>query len=169
MVIHVDVAAESATPSPTQQLADTKNGREIRLGKRLLGWNLNDTVVLRSQGLSQALIENYVRHFAAQRHVIFESDFQHSKLDPFIALARDVRDYLFAFVETQALQGNSTRAIKETVLRASCNVVTLRPDRSVQQLEVLLLASPLVLGSYEPLVLPQAASRTSSRKTEKAA
>jgi hypothetical protein len=173
MVIHIGAKDESGDSSTIQQLVEKRNGRELRLGRRLIGWNLNDTIVLRGQGLSQTQIQKYVLHFAAQRHVVFEGVFPAANIDPYIGLAREVRDYLFAFLDTPQQERWSTQALlKEQFRNASCKVVTLRPARSVQQLEVLLLSAPTFLGSYEALVLPEPARcrrRAIVRKTEKAA
>ena len=172
MVIHVGASDESGFLSPIQQLVEKRDGRELRLGKRLIGWNLKDTIALRGEGLPQAELQKYVRHFAAQRHVVFENIFPPQKIDPYIELARELRDYLFAFLDAPLRESTSTQAmLKAQVLNASCNFVTLRPARSVQQLEVLLLAAPFVLRSYDPLVLPEPARRKLPivRRTEKAA
>jgi len=171
MVIHVG-ANDSGISSPIQQLIEKRDGRELRLGQRLIGWNVKDTIALRGQGLPQAELQKYVRHFAAQRHVVFENIFPSAKIDPYIELARELRDYLFAFLDAPLPGSTSAQAmLKAQFLNASCNFVTLRPARSVQQLEVLLLAAPFVLRSYDPLVLPEPARRKLPivRKTEKAA
>jgi hypothetical protein len=173
MVIHIGATDESSTSSAIQQLVEKRDGKELRLGKRLIGWNLKDTIVVRRQGLSQAQIQKYVRHFAAQRHVIFEDALPPTNIDPYIVLAREVRDYLFAFLDLPQPEIRSTQAqLMEQFRSASCKVVTLRQARSVQQLEVLLLSAQTVLGSYDPLVLPEPARRKARpdvRKTEKAA
>lgn len=172
MVIHIGATDESGISSPIQQLVEKRDGRELHVGKRLIGWNLKDTIALRGQGIPQAQLQKYVRHFAAQRHVVFENMFPPAKIDPYIELAREIREYLFAFLDAPLPESTSTQAqLKTQFLTASCKFVTLRPARSVQQLEVLLLAAPVVLRSYDPLVLPEPARRKLPivRKTENAA
>jgi hypothetical protein len=172
MVIHLGATDESGISSPIQQLVEKRDGRELHVGKRLIGWNLKDTIVLRGHGVPQAQLQKYVRHFAAQRHVVFENVFPQAQIDPYIELARDLRDYLFAFLDAPLPENTSTQALlKAQFLTASCKFVTLRPARSVQQLEVLLLAAPVVLRSYDALVLPEPARRKLPivRKTETAA
>lgn len=172
MVIHIGATDKSGISNPIQELVEKRDGKELRLGKRLVGWNLKETIALRGQGLSQAQIQKYVRHFAAQRHVVFEHGFPSAKLDAYIALAREIRDYHFAFLDTPLQNGASIQALlKEQFRSASCQFVTLRPARSVQQIEALLLSAPIILRSYDPLVLPEPARRRLPivRKTEKAA
>jgi hypothetical protein len=172
MIIHIGATDESGVLSPIQQLVQKRDGKELHVGKRLIGWNLKDTIALRCQGIPQAQLQRYIRHFAAQRHVVFESPFPAAPIDPYIELARELRDYLFAFVEAPVQKSASAQAlIKAQFLTASCKVVTLRPARSLPQIEVLLLAAPIVLRSYDPLVLPEPARRKLPivRKTETAA
>jgi len=172
MVIHIGATDESGTSNPVQQLVEKRDGRELHVGKRLVGWNLKDTIALRGQSIPQAQLQKYVRHFAVQRHVVFESVFPAAKIDPYIELARELREYLFAFLDEPLPESTSAQALlKAQFLTASCKFVTLRPARSVQQLEVLLLAAPVVLRSYDPLVLPEPARRKLPivRKTENAA
>ena len=170
MVIHIGATGDSGISSPIQQLVDKRDGKELRLAKRLIGWNLKDTIALRGQGLPQPELQKYVRHFAGQRHVVFENMLPPEEIDPYIALARELRDYLFAFLDVPLPECMSAQ-LKAQFLSASCKFVTLRPARSVQQLEVLLLAAPFVLRSHDPLVLPEPERRKLPivRKTEKAA
>ena len=112
--------------------------------------------------MSQNLIQKYVHHFSTQRHVIFEAVFPTANIDPYVALAREVRDYLFAFMDTSLRENRVIQVhLKQRFQNAACKVVTLRPARSVQQLEVLLLSARMVRGSSEPLVLPKLTMRGS--------
>jgi len=120
------------------------------------------------------VIQKYVRHFSTQRHVIFENVFPASNIGPYVTMARELRDYLFAFMDTTLRENWLTQAhLKERFQNAACRVVTLRPARSVQQLEVLLLSAKMVRGGSEPLVLPKTTVRRGQspvvRRTEKAA
>ncbi|HLW37302.1 MAG TPA: hypothetical protein VKR99_02615 [Candidatus Eremiobacteraceae bacterium] len=174
MVIQLCGVESSDALAPIPQLVEKRYGKEIRLGNRLIGWNLNDTIVVRSEGLTPSQLSKFVRHFATQRHVIFESLSPPKNIGPYVSLARELRDYLFAFVDSPLAEHlRAVERLKEQFQNAPCKVVTLRPARSVPQLEVLLLSAKPVLRSYEPLVLPAAAIRrtTSSapRKTQKAA
>jgi hypothetical protein len=174
MVIHIRNTDGSGTSKTIEQLVEKRYGKAIVLGKQLIGWNLNDTVVIRSEGLSQSVLQKYVRHFATQRHVIFEDVFPAANIDPYVAMARELRDYLFAFMDTSLRENWLTQVqLKQRFQSAACQVVTLRPARSLQQLEVLLLSAKMVHGSSEPLVLPKMTLRRSQtstlRKAEKAA
>ena len=173
MVIHIYAADGSDTPSTVEQLVEKRNGRELHLGKRLIGWNLNDTIAICRRAVPDAQVQQFVRHFASQRHVVFEDAFPAASVEPYTVLAREVKNYLFAFLDTAAQERWAAQALlKNRIRSASCEVVTLRAARSIQQLEALLLSAQMVLGSYNPLVLPEPPRRTaraSTRKTSKAA
>ena len=164
MVIHVRGSDESEMAAIIQRFADNRHARELRLGRRVIGWNLSDAVVIRSEGLSAATLQKYVCHFAPQRHVVFSRGVPEAECDRYFAVARDLRNYVFAFLDARAAEQRAEQMrLKERVRGASCDIVTLSPDRAIQQLEVLLMAAPLVLGSTEPLVLPQPERRRTSR------
>lgn len=174
MVIHVRGASASDTGTMLQQFVERQRGRELRLGKRLIGWNLNDTVVVRSEGLSAAQLHNYVRHFAPQRHVVFDHVFPAAAVERYFSFAHEMRNYVFAFLKPPSgEQCPLQNRLKERAKNASCEIVTLNPDRSGQQLEVLLLSASRVLGTDDPLVLPETPSRrvarSGTRKTQTAA
>lgn len=174
MVIHIRGTKTSDTSTMLAHFVERQRGRELRLGKRLIGWNLNDTIVMRSEGVSATKLQQYVRHFAPQRHVVFDHQFPAAAVERYFSFAREMRNYVFAFLKTPtgehyALQ----KQLKERAKNASCEIVTLNPDRSIQQLEVLLLSASRVLGTDDPLVLPEAPARRltrpSVRKTPEAA
>lgn len=164
MVIHIRGANASDTGTMLLQFVERQRGRELRLGKRVIGWNLNDTIVVRSEGLSAAQLHTYVRHFAPQRHVVFDHVFPAAAVEQYFSFAREIRNYVFAFLKTPSgSQCLLQSRLKERAKNASCEIVTLNPDRSVQQLEVLLLSAARVLGTNDPLVLPKTPSRRAPR------
>ncbi|MDQ6780918.1 MAG: hypothetical protein M3Z37_07190 [Candidatus Eremiobacteraeota bacterium] len=168
MIIHIRGADGIGRPSLVDQLIEKHNGRELFVGKRPIGWNLHDTIVVRSQGLTQAMARSYVEHFAPQRHVIFEDTFAKPPPAPYLAHVQRVSDYLFAFVDlrAEALRDQLLRRqcqahdkLERSIRGAGCTVVKLRPDRAVPQVEALLLSARCVLGSCEPLAMPHAHAR----------
>jgi hypothetical protein len=175
MVIHIQGDNARDTSTMLSRFVERQRGRELRLGRRVIGWNLDETIVMRSDGVSAAQLQKYVRHFAPQRHVVFDHSFPPAALDEYFAMARELRTYMFAFMKPPAGANCPLQSeLRERAKHASCEVVTLNPERGIQQLEVLLLASPAVLGTEEPLSLPEAparraAARTRSRKTSAAA
>lgn len=173
MVIHLSAGNAMARSSPMQQLVESRGSEELRYAKTAIAWSLRDAVVMRAEGLPATQLQKLVRHFAIQRHVLVEKELQRTTLTSYIALAKEIRDYFFAFIEAP-LPAIPPREVhlKERILAAGCKIVTLRPSRSLQQLEVLLLSAPRVLGSYEPLVFPDVKRRTAranTRKVQKAA
>ncbi len=167
MVIHVRGSDELRSSTLIQQFVEKRYGRDLRLGRRLIGWNLNDTIVIRSEGLAAAQLQKYVRHFAPQRHVVFNSCFTPGLSNRYFAIAREMRtNYVFAFLDAplgqaQALQTRFMEQIQST----RCEVVTLTPTRSVQQIEVLLMSAQRVFRSDEPLVLPEPTLRRPARSS----
>ncbi|MDQ6767938.1 MAG: hypothetical protein M3Z41_09040 [Candidatus Eremiobacteraeota bacterium] len=194
MIIQILGAHGFGQTTAFEHFIEKRNGSELRLGKRLIGWNLRDTVLLSTGGVSQNELRGYVRHFAAQRHVVFESPLMPAKSDPFLGLAREVKDYLFAFIDTpfeiwlRNIRAQSDSAdlseqlVREQWLRQlkhkeqfrneGYGVVTLRHGRSIQQIEALLLSARFVSGCYEALTLPKLTRprrASGSAKTTKAA
>lgn len=175
MVIHVRGSDELRSSMLIQQFVEKRYGRDVRLGRRLIGWNLNDTIVIRSAGLSAAQLQRYVRHFAPQRHVVFDSCFTPAASNSYFAFAREMRNnYVFAFLDAPLGQSQALQTrFKEQIQSTPCEVVTLTPARSVQQLEVLLMSAQRVFRSDEPLVLPEPTrhrpARSSARKVLRAA
>jgi hypothetical protein len=158
MVIHVRSTDEASSTTLIRHFVENRHGRELYLGKRLLGWSLSDAIVLRSEALSSSLVQRYVRHFAAQRHVLFSRCFTPTAANPYLALAHELRNYMFAVLDPCAADGQSFQArLKKHIKSPACEIVTLTPARGVHQLEVLLMSSPRVLRSDEPLELPEAA------------
>lgn len=168
MIIHLRATDGVGGPSLVDQLIEKRNGRELFVGKRVIGWNLHDTIVVRSQGLTQAAARRYVEHFAPQRHVIFEDMFAKPPPALYLAQVRRVSDYLFAFVDlhVEAMRDQWLRRkyqaydkLERSIRGAGCSVVKLNPDRGVPQVEALLLSARCVLGSCEPLAMPTAQGR----------
>ena len=181
MVIQIRGTDDSGKSVIIQSLIEKRNGREIRLGKRIIGWNLGETIIVRSDGASHAEVRRLVRHFAPQRHVVFEAGIPPSDTRSYLSLAKEVRGYMFAFVNTPLqiclrnartdVQAHELREDnlreqwvaqhkqKELLKSSGCEVVTLQHDRALQQIEVLLMAAQTVPGSYDAITLPKAAPR----------
>jgi hypothetical protein len=174
MVIHIEPWTPSYGPTTRdylEQLADKRGGRELWIGKQFLGWSLSDTIILANEKITKSRLQEYVKHFSAQRHVIFESRCAPSTIASYITLSKSIHAYVFAFVNS-ATASQSFNKLKTQMHNECREVVTLRTDRMLQQLEVLLLSAPMVLGSNEPLALPRGPSRkvrASSGKAQKAA
>src|SRR5579872_2835162 len=171
MVIHVRGANAPDTDMMLQRFIERQHGRELLLGKKLIGWNLHDTVVVRSAGLTAAQLQEYVRHFAPQRHVVFDHMFPAAAVDRYCSFAGELRNYVFAFLKRSRSEPCPVQnQLKDRAKDTRCEIVTLNPDRGVQQIEVLLMSASPVLGTDDPLVLPQARRRRTSRvKTRKTA
>jgi hypothetical protein len=174
MVIHVRSTDEASSTTLIQHFVENRHGRDLYVGKRLLGWSLSDAIVIRSEALSSSLVQKYVRHFAAQRHVLFSRCFAPTAANPYLVLANELRNYMFALLDPATADAQSFQArLKRHIKSPACEIVTLAPARGVHQLEVLLMSSPRVLRSDEPLELPEATEVRSAggvlRKTLEAA
>jgi hypothetical protein len=174
MVIHVRSTDEASSTALLQHFVENRNGRDLYLGKRLLGWSVSDAIVIRSEALPSSLVQKYVRHFAAQRHVLFSRRFTPVAANPYLALAHELRNYMFALLDPFAADAQTFQARLKTHIKSpACEIVTLAPARGVHQLEVLLMSAPRVLRSDEPLELPELSAVLSAggvlRKTLKAA
>lgn len=181
MVIQIRGTDDSGKSAIIQSLVEKRNGREIRLGKRIIGWNLGETIIVRSDGATHGELRRLVRHFAPQRNVVFEAMIPPRDTGSYLSLAKEMRDYMFAFVNTPLqiclrnaridAQGHELREDnlreqwlaqhkqKEQLKTAGCEVATLQHDRALQQIEVLLMSARPVPGSYEAITMPKAAPR----------
>jgi hypothetical protein len=175
MIIHIRGDEALDTGAMLARLVERQRGRELRLGRRIIGWNLDDTIVVRSEGIALAQLQRYVRHFAPQRHVVFDHRFPAAAADQYFAFARELHDYVFAFMKTPSAECLGLQnQLKAQAKHAGWEVVTLNPDRSIQQLEVLLMSAAPAIGTEDPLTLPEAparrvAARRTPRKTAAAA
>ena len=175
MIIHIRTDEALDTKGVLANFVERQRGRELRVGKRIIGWNLHDTVVVRSDGVTLPQLQKYVRHFAPQRHVVFDHRFPAAATDKYFAFARELRNYVFAFIKTPMVDRLALQnQLKAQSKQSNFEVVTLNPDRTIQQLEVLLLSAAPALGTEDPLILPDAparriATRRAPRKTAAAA
>jgi hypothetical protein len=159
MIIHIRADKALDTKSVLASFVERQRGRELRVGRRIIGWNLRDTVVVSSEGATLAQVQQYVRHFAPQRHVVFDHRFPAAASDKYFAFARELRNYVFAFIKTSSAGLELQNQFKAQSKQSNWEVVTLNPDRTIQQLEVLLLSAAPALGTEDPLILPNAAAR----------